>query len=362
MIKKIRLGFVVLISIFMVFNFSSCFEPLNEVPNNSLVEDDKVDNNEDPQENPDDNEDPQENPAVTNRSKVHEYESVGEDDLPTFEVEGYISGITEESDPEFLIQNNFNQYLNCLMLTYGSIVDAFDSFDYDTQTMTSSKAINSEVLFQVTDDNITITNNDDDSEIINLDIDWFDIYVKGSSPSSVVDFIQEGPFSVPCEFDLVFSTEFSETVCGVNDAVSSVFAELEMVNENEEESVPYLNGELGVSFASRYLDDETSCYYNLSGELLVDKFTELTETKTDEIMALFNPNDPDGGRTAPLPDYDEISSGIEEIIWGDSDNHISLKLTIGDNDGSLGNMTFYLSDLLPMIIDMIAQLQEKDNI
>jgi len=292
------------------------------------------------------------------KSKVHDYQSVDESDLPTFSLEGYNSGIEEDSDAPTLIEDNYLEYVNCLQNAIGSTLAVFNSFDPTSQTMYSTRDINSEFIFQIYDDNLSIKNNDDDSQVLSLDVDWFDIYLKGSSPENVIDILLGDADSIASEFDVVVSAEFSESVMCTNDLIASIFAEIKINNDGGVDSNPYISGELDVSFASRYLDTANNLYYNLGGELIIDEFSNFTEAKFNQILGIIMSSIGDGSQ---VPDYEAIASQVQNVIWGDDANHISLTLTIGDDDESLGRKTLYLSDCLPVLLPMLMGLLSNNG-
>ncbi len=319
--KKLQIIVSLIVSCVMLINFISCSDPLNN--------------------------------ATSTKNLVHDYKSVNESDLPNFELANYNSGILVDSDAQTLIEENYLEYVNCLQNAIGSTLLVFNSFDPTTQTMYSTRDINSEFIFQIYDDNLSIKNNDDDSQVLSLDVDWFDIYLKGSSPENVIDIFLGEADSIESEFDVVVSAEFSESVMCTNDLIASIFTEIKINNEGRVDSSPYISGELDVSFASRYLDTDNNLYYNLSGEVIVDEFSNLTEDKFNQILGTLISSFGDGSQ---VPDYEDIASQIQNVIWNDDLNHISLTLTIGDDEGSLGSKTLYLSDCLPILLPMLMNL------
>ncbi|MGD1821684.1 MAG: hypothetical protein ACPKM0_02845 [Pleomorphochaeta sp.] len=271
-------------------------------------------------------------------SSIHRYVTVGDSSLPTFDTDGYTSGITDDFDAEDFIDKNYGVYIETFISSYLTLAQTIKSLDTEGYTISSSKDISAELFFQIEDDNITITDDSDDTILVDLDIDWLDLYLSGASTDSLVDIYCDNPFETDLDFDLILSAEFSETLSENIDLISSTFIRLQFEDNSS------VSGEIDLSYAFRLLNVSDNVYYNLSGELLVDEFNDLDEDDFDSIEDILNSSESDADK----------ASDIQNVIWGDDEEHISCTLYVGDNSGIDGSVTYYFEDILPVLIILLS--------
>ena len=280
-------------------------------------------------------------------NNVNPYHKVTTSEIPKIDYSNNYILLRNDSDItiDTYIEDNLEMYESFFI----SGIDDLDRILYNWQAgegvILDPKSIDLGLSLHIKDDNINYFI-DEQSENYRIDIDWIDFILNGSTNSSLSYLLNEEFFEMDKEIELNISSYFTSTSSWSQYMPYSIYLNV-IVDKKDDEHI--MSGDLQISFASRlfiYSGDENieDTLGNISASLNIEKFEDLSESDLTYIGYLLSNLDENSN-------YESVWNSIENKIWNNtSETHMSLNLSVGDEQGVLQTKTYSDAELFELLI------------
>ncbi len=280
-------------------------------------------------------------------NNVNPYHKVTTSEIPKIDYSN--NYILLRDKPNINIDTYIEDNLEMYKRFFISGIDDLDRILYNWQAgegvTLNPKSIDLGLSLHIKDDNISYFI-EDQSRTFEIDINWIDFILKGSTNSSLSYLLNEDFFEMDKEIELNISSYFTEYISSGMYMPYSIYFNI-IVDKNDDEHI--MSGDLQISFASRIFhisgdENINDALGNLSASLTIEKFEDLSEsdlTYIGYLLSNLNENS----------NYDSVWNSIENKIWNNtSETHMSLKLSVGDEQGLLQTKTYSDAELFELLI------------